>query len=66
MYTPSRGERPFLSKKYDIEKHPNYKFLADFDSKYTFDIEGYLSSRLKLRKDDVYVVAEVDMTKETA
>ena len=57
-----RGERPFFSRKYNIEKHPNYKYLADFDTKHTFNIEKYLSSRLKLRKDDVYVVAELDMT----
>ena len=56
-----RGERPFLSKKYDIEKHPNYRFLSDSNPKYAFDIEKHLSSRLKLRKDDVYVVAEIDM-----
>jgi len=59
-----RGERPFLSRKYNIEKHPNYKYLADYDTKNTFNIEKYLSSRLKLRKDDVYVVAEIDMTGE--
>ena len=61
-----RGERPFLSRKYDIEKHPNYRYLADFHPKYTFDIEKYLSARLKLRKDDVFVVAEIDMTAENA
>jgi type IV secretion system protein VirD4 len=61
-----RGERPFLSRKYNIEKHPNYRYLADSDPKYTFDIEKYLSSRLKLKKDDVYIVAEVDMTEESA
>jgi len=57
-----RGERPFLSRKYNIEKHPNYRFLADHDPKHTFDVDKYLSARLKLRKDDVYVVAEIDMT----
>ena len=61
-----RGERPFLSRKYNIEKHPNYRFLADYDSKNTFNIEDFLSSRLKIRKDDVYVVAEIDMTAELA
>jgi len=61
-----RGERPFLSRKYNIEKHPNYRFLADHDPKQTFNVEQYLSSRLKLRKDDVYVVAEIDMTAETS
>ena len=61
-----KGERPFLSRKYNIEKHPNYRYLADSDPKYTFDIGKYLSSRLKLRKDDVYIVAEIDMTEEAA
>ena len=60
-----RGERPFLSRKYNIEKHPNYRFLADHDTKHTFDVDKYLSSRLKLRKDDVYVVVEIDMSEET-
>jgi type IV secretion system protein VirD4 len=57
-----RGERPFLSRKYNIEKHPNDRYLADSDTKHTFDIEKYLSSRLKLKRDDVYIVAEIDMT----
>jgi len=61
-----RGERPFLSKKYDITKHKNYRFLADHDDKHIFDVDGYLSTKLKLRKDDVYVVAEIDMSKESA
>jgi len=61
-----RGERPFLSRKYDIEKHPNYRYLADSHPKYTFDIEKYLSARLKLKKDDSYIVAEIDMTEKPA
>ena len=60
-----RGERPFLSRKYNIEKHPNYKLLADSDPKYTFDIAKHLSSRLSLKKSDDFVVAEIDMTKES-
>ena len=60
-----RGERPFLSRKYDIEKHPNYRYLSDFHQKNAFDVEKYLSARLKLRKDDVYVVAEIDLSAET-
>jgi len=59
-----RGERPFLSRKYNIEKHPNYRYLADSSPKYTFDVAKYLSSRLKLKKDDDFIVAEVDMTRE--
>jgi len=61
-----RGERPFLSKKYNIEKHPNYGFLADASPKHTFDVGKYLSSELKLRREDKYVIAEIDMTAETA
>jgi len=61
-----RGERPFFSKKYDLEKHPNYRYLADHDPKNTFDVDKHLSTKLKIRKDDVYVVAEIDMSKESA
>jgi len=59
-----RGERPFLSRKYDIEKHPNYRYLADFDKKNAFDPEKYLSTQLKLKPDDVYEVIEIDLTDE--
>ncbi len=46
-----RGVRPFLSDKYDLTQHPNFKYTADFDKKYTFDIEKYLNRRMKLKKD---------------
>ena len=47
------ARRPaFLSRKYDITKHPNYKYLSDFNPKNTFDIEKYLSTRLRVRPDD--------------
>ncbi len=49
-----RGVRPFLSAKYDITRHPNYKYLSDADPKNTFDIEKYLSTKLKPRPDEVY------------
>ncbi len=49
-----RGVRPFLSAKYDITKHPNYKYLSDADPKNTFDIEKYLSTKLKPRPDEAY------------
>lgn len=55
-----RGVRPFLSEKYDITKHPQYKNLSDFDKQNTFDIEKFLSTRLKLRANDQYEVFEVD------
>ena len=53
-----RGVRPFLSDKYDLTKHPNYRYTADYDKKYTFDIEKYLDHRLKLRAGDVYEVVD--------
>ena len=57
-----RGLRPFLSDKYDITKHPNYKHLSDADSKNTFDIEKYMSHRLKLKANEEYDVYEIDET----
>ena len=54
-----RGVRPFLSGKYDITRHPLYKYLSDYDKKNTFDIERFLSTRLKPRPDEVYDVYEV-------
>ncbi|MDD3393419.1 MAG: type IV secretory system conjugative DNA transfer family protein [Anaerotignum sp.] len=59
-----RGVRPFLSDKYDITKHPNYKYLSDFDKRNTFDIEKYLSTKLKPKPDEVYDVYEIDLTDE--
>ena len=53
-----RGVRPFFSNKYDITKHPNYKYLADYDKKNTFNIERYLSTNLKVKADDVFEVYE--------
>ena len=48
-----RGVRPFLSDKYDITKHPNYKYLSDANPKNAFDIEKYLSTKLVLKADEV-------------
>jgi type IV secretion system protein VirD4 len=59
-----RGVRPFLSEKYDITQHPNYKYLSDFDKRNTFDIEKYLSTKLKPKPDEVYDVYEIDLTDE--
>lgn len=59
-----RGVRPFLSDKYDITQHPNYKYLSDFDKKNTFDIEKYLSTKLKLKPDEVFDVYEIDLSDE--
>ena len=53
-----RGVRPFRSDKYDLTQHPNYKYTADFDKKYIFDIKKYLDRRMKLKKDEVFDVVE--------
>ena len=55
-----RGVRPFMSNKFDITKHPNYKYLSDADPRNNFDIEKYLSTQLKTKPDEVYQVFEVD------
>lgn len=59
-----RGVRPFLSDKYDITQHPNYKYLSDFDKRNTFNIEKYLSTKLKLKPDEIFDVYEIDLTDE--
>lgn len=51
-----RGVRPFLSDKYDLTKHPNYKLTADYNKKFWFDVEKYLNHRLILRAEDYYEV----------
>ena len=51
-----RGVRPFLSDKYDITKHPNYKYLSDANPRNAFDVEKYLSTRLVPKADEVYEV----------
>ena len=60
-----RGVRPFLSDKYDITKHPNYKYLSDADEKNTFDIEKFLSTKLKTKPNDTYDVYEIPESAET-
>ena len=57
-----RGVRPFLSDKYDITKHPNYHLTADANPKNAFDIERFLSTRLKPKPSEVYPVYEIDTT----
>lgn len=61
-----RGVRPFFSNKYDITQHPNYYLTADADSRNAFDIERFLSTRLKTKPYEVYDVYEVDITDNTA
>ena len=55
-----RGVRPFLSKKYDITKHPNYKYLSDADPKNAFSIEEFIACKLKVKENDQYETFEVD------
>ena len=55
-----RGVRPFLSDKYDLTQHPNYKYTSDYDKRNTFDIEKFLDRKLKLRKSDVFTVVDAD------
>ena len=55
-----RGVRPFLSNKYDLTQHPNYKLTGDYDKKNLFDIEKFLDRRLKLKPSDVYNVVDAD------
>ena len=59
-----RGVRPFLSDKYDITKHKNYPYLADYDKRNTFSIEKYLSTQLKTKPDEVYEVYEMGEIEE--
>jgi type IV secretion system protein VirD4 len=55
-----RGVRPFLSDKYDLTQHPNYRLTSDYDKKNYFDVEKFLHHKLQLNKRDVYDVIEVD------
>ena len=61
-----RGVRPFLSEKYDITKHPNYKYLSDADRRNTFDIEKFLSTKLKVKPEETYDSYEVAVTEESS
>ncbi len=60
-----RGIRPFLSHKYDITQHPNYKFLSDSNPHNAFDIEKFLSTKLKIDPAEQYDVYQFDLTQET-
>mgnify|MGYP000147948843 FL=1 len=55
-----RGVRPFLSDKYDLTQHPNYKLTADYDPKNTFDIEKYLNRKEKIQPGDEFLVLDAD------
>mgnify|MGYP004619742723 FL=1 len=55
-----RGVRPFLSDKYDLTQHPNYKLTSDYDPKNTFDIEKYLNRKEKIHPGDKFIVVDAD------
>ena len=56
-----RGVRPFLSDKYDLTQHPNYKLTSDYDPKNTFDIEKYLNRKEKIQPGDEFIVVDADL-----
>ena len=55
-----RGVRPFISDKYDLTQHPNYKLTSDYDPKNTFDIEKYLNRKEKIHPGDEFIVVDAD------
>ena len=59
-----RGVRPFLSRKYDITMHPNYRYLSDADPRNAFDIAAFLSTRLKLKANETYETFEAKVSEE--
>ena len=60
-----RGVRPFFSDKYDITRHKRYKELSDFKDSNAFDVEGYLRCELKMSRDEVFDVIEMDAAELT-
>ena len=64
-----RGVRPFLSEKYDITKHPQYKYTADANPKFAFDVKAYLQHRLKVKPEEefeVYDLGEIEQPQAAA
>ena len=61
-----RGVRPFFSEKYDITKHKRYVELSDYDEKNLFDIEAFLSTRLRMRKNEVVEVHDMGIIEDDA
>ena len=55
-----RGVRPFLSEKYDLTQHPNYKYTSDYDPKNTLDIEKFLNRKEKIHPDDTFIMVDAD------
>ena len=60
-----RGVYPFFSNKYDLTKHPNYKYTMDANPKYEFNIERYLSTRFKVKPDDVFELYDIEFEETT-
>lgn len=59
-----QGVRPFFSDKFDITKHPQYKYLSDADPKNLFDVEKFLKCRLRVRPEDRFEVWTLNIPKE--
>ena len=64
-----RGVRPFFSEKYDITRHPQYKYLSDADKKNAFDVDGYLAAmrrrqRQVVTQEEVFDFYEIDLSDE--
>ena len=59
-----RGVRPFLSDKYDITRHPNYRYLSDADPRNTFNLDNFLKARWKVPKDQLCDVVEIRSVEE--
>lgn len=59
-----RGVRPFFSNKYDITKHPNYKYLADYNNKNTFNIENFFSTKLKVKPEEKFSAYEIEIAEK--
>ena len=64
-----RGVRPFFSEKYDITRHPQYKYLSDADKKNAFDVDGYLAAmrrrqRQVVMQEEVFDFYEIDLSDE--
>lgn len=67
MYFAATRCTSLLSDKYDITKHPNYKYLSDFDKKNAFDVERYMSTRPAIVKpDEAFDIYEIDLSDEDA
>ncbi len=61
-----RGVRPFFSDKYDITKHKRYNELSDYDEKNLFDIEAFLSTKLRMRRDEIIEVHDMGVIEDDA